>query len=78
MTGDWIEDLPFDEAMARIRYLTELPHVTAGQKITNELREVVLAFLEAHPDRKQAGMVFTAQLANEAIDWFNNTGGRSD
>ncbi len=50
----------------------------AGDVLTPEQREAVRAYIKAHPEWVPAGTLLTRELANEAIDWFNNTGGRSD
>lgn len=48
-----------------------IPYAVAGQWPTREQQKAVEAYGQAHPGLFKAGMVVTANLANEAIAWFN-------
>lgn len=45
----------------------------AGDVLTPQQREAIRAYIKAHPERVPAGTLLTRDVANEAINWFNNT-----
>ena len=51
--------------------IAPVPAATVGQRPTDAQWEAIFAYLSAHPGQRQAGIIITARLANEAITWFN-------
>lgn len=53
-----------------IHAVTDMPHLIAGDKVTDDLRRITEAYL-----RNQAlplvGRRLTAPLCNAAVDWWN-------
>lgn len=50
--------------------MTDMPHVIAGDKTTEELTRITEAYLREH-DMPVDGLRLNADVCNEAIDWWN-------
>jgi hypothetical protein len=49
----------------------KVPRALAGERPSPEQWRAICLFLLAHSDRKEEGLIISAKLANEAIDWYN-------
>lgn len=52
-----------------------VPRAAVGEHPSPEQWRAICLFLLAHSDRKEAGLIITAKLANEAIAWYNENYG---
>jgi len=50
--------------------MSNLPHVIAGNKITEELYRITEAYCREH-NLPMVGLRLNADLCNKAIDWWN-------
>lgn len=48
-----------------------VPKAVVGEHPTGKQWEAIFAYLGTHPERRHPGIIVTARLANEAIEWFN-------
>ena len=49
----------------------KVQRAVVGEHPSPEQWRAICLFLLAHSDRKEEGLIISAKLANEAIDWYN-------